>query len=120
MAFTLSTLTLTTAGRTRFADTGKACFNSGTLRFRNSTTVLTTFNLAATAFGGASSGVLTLAAVSNSTASAGTNTVPDNYQILASDATVLGDGVFSGTPSAITSGDTIALSSYTLTMPASP
>lgn len=122
MAITLGNPTLISdSARNAQADAFDTLINTGTtqtLRLRNSSTVLVTFTLDATnAFGTASAGAIQLNGVPiSATASAGTATVPDNYQILA-DANVHWTGSTSGSDG-ITTGQTVSLVSLTLQWPA--
>lgn len=91
------------------------------LRLRNSTTTLVDFPLNATnpLTVGASDGSATVNPTSASaTATGGSATLPDNYQILGRDNTVHLNGTVTATD-AITSGQTVTLGTTTITMPAS-
>lgn len=124
MALTLgAATTITAAARNAQADAFDALINTGagtaTLTLRNSTTTLVTFNLSNPAFGSASSGAITLNGVTiSATASAGTATAVDNYQILDRDGTVQWTGSVTGSDT-ITSGQTCNLTSLVITWPAS-
>jgi len=124
MALTLgAATTISTAARNTQADAFDALINTGsgtaTLRLRNSTTSLVTFNLSNPAFGSASSGAITLSGVTiSATASAGTATSVDNYQILDRDGTAQWTGGVTGSDT-ITSGQTVNLTSLVITWPAS-
>lgn len=91
------------------------------LRLRNSTTTLVdwTLNAANPLTLGASDGQATVNPTSASaTATGGTATVPDNYQLLDKDATVRISGPVTG-GDGITTGQAITLNTTTITMPAS-
>ena len=124
MALTLgNATTITTAARNAQADSFTTLIGTGggtaTLKLRNSTTTLVTFNLNNTPFGAASSGAITLAGVTiSATASAGTATAVDNYQILDRGGTVQWTGAVTGSDT-ITSGQTCNLTSLVITWPAS-
>lgn len=124
MALTLgNATTITTAARNAQADAFTTLIGTGagtaTLKLRNSTTTLVTFNLSNTPFGAASSGAITLAGVTiSATASAGTATSVDNYQILDRGGTVQWTGSVTGSDT-ITSGQTCNLTSLVITWPAS-
>ena len=123
MALTLGNPTWETAARNALADAFDTLVNTGsgtaTLVLRNSTTVLATFNLADPAFGAAATGVITLAGTPlSTTASAGSETTPDNYQIFDQDSNLVASGTVTGT-GAITSGETVNLNSFSITIPAS-
>jgi hypothetical protein len=123
MALTLGNPTLISdAARNAQADAFDTLINGGaaqTLRLRNATTTLVTFTLNTTAaFGAAASGAIALASTPiAATASAGTATVPNNYEILA-DASVHWTGAVTGADG-ITTGQTVNLTSFTITWPAS-
>lgn len=124
MALTLgNATTITTAARNAQADAFTTLIATGggtaTLKLRNSTTTLVTFNLNNTPFGAASSGAITLAGVTiSATASAGSATAVDNYQILDRGGTVQWTGSVTGADT-ITSGQTCNLTSLVITWPAS-
>lgn len=124
MALTLgNATTITTAARNAQADSFTTLIATGggtaTLKLRNSTTTLVTFNLSNTPFGAASSGAITLAGVTiSATASAGTATSVDNYQILDRGGTVQWTGAVTGSDT-ITSGQTCNLTSLVITWPTS-
>lgn len=124
MALTLgNATTIATTARNAQADAFTTLIGTGggtaTLKLRNSTTTLATFNLSNTPFGAASSGAITLAGVTiSATASAGTATAVDNYQILDRGGTVQWTGSVSGSDT-ITSGQTVNLTSLVITWPAS-
>jgi hypothetical protein len=91
------------------------------LRLRNSSTTLVDFLLDPTTplTGAAVDGVATLAFVTGTgVAVAGTATIPDNYQILGRDAAVHLSGVATCTDG-ISTGQTVAAGTVTLTAPAS-
>lgn len=124
MALTLgNATTIATAARNAQADAFDTLVNTGagtaTLRLRNSTTTLATFNLSNPAFGAASTGAITLNGVTiSATASAGTATAVDNYQILDRDGAVVWTGSVTGSDT-ITSGQSVNLTSLVITWPAS-
>lgn len=124
MALTLgNATTITTAARNAQADAFTTLIGTGggtaTLLLRNSTTTLATFNLNNTPFGAASTGAITLAGVTiSATASAGTATSVDNYQIKDRAGTVQWTGAVTGSDT-ITSGQTVNLTSLVITWPAS-
>lgn len=124
MALTLgNATTIATAARDAQADAFDTLVNTGggtaVLRLRNSTTTLVSFNLSNPAFGASSSGAITLSGVTiSATASAGTATAVDNYQILDRGGAVVWTGSVSGSDT-ITSGQTCNLSSLVITWPAS-
>lgn len=127
MANTLGNPTLPTATREAFVIAANADLAANTtianpiLRLRNSTTTLVDFPLNATTplTVGASDGVATFNPVSpTATATGGSATLPDNYQILGRDNTVHYNGTVTATD-AITSGQTVTLGTTTITMPAS-
>ena len=124
MALTLgNATTITTAARNAQADAFTTLIATGggtaTLLLRNSTTTLATFNLSNTPFGAASTGAITLAGVTiSATASAGTATAVDNYQIKDRGGTVQWTGAVTGSDT-ITSGQTVNLTSLVITWPAS-
>jgi hypothetical protein len=114
---------VSTAARNSQADAFTTLVATGagtaTLLLRNSTTTLATFNLNNTPFGAASTGAITLAGVTiSATASAGTATAVDNYQIVNRNAAVVWGGVVTGSDT-ITSGQTVNLTSLVITWPAS-
>lgn len=91
------------------------------LRIRNSSTTLVDFPLDPTTplTGGAVDGIATLALVSGTAvAVAGSATIPDNYQILGRDNAVHLSGPATCTDG-ISSGQSIAAGTITLTAPAS-
>lgn len=91
------------------------------LRLRNGSTVLVDFALDGTnpLTLGASDGSATFNPTSaTATASGGSATVPNNYQVIAESGTVLLDGPVTGADG-ITTGQTVTLNTSTLTMPAS-
>lgn len=125
MALTLgspsSSFPISTAARNAQADAFDDLVNTGagtaTLLLRNSTTTLVTFNLQNPAFGAASTGVITLQGTTlSTTASAGTASSVDNYQIKDRGGNVVWGGVVTGSDT-ITSGQTVQLSSFTITWP---
>ena len=124
MALTLgAATTIATDARNAQADAFDTLINTGAgtavLRLRNSTTALVTFNLSNPAFGAASSGAITLSGVTiSATASAGTATSVDNYQILDRGGAVQWTGSVTGSDT-ITSGQTVNLTSLVITWPAS-
>ncbi len=124
MALTLgAATTIATDARNAQADAFDTLINTGggtaVLRLRNSTTTLVSFNLSNPAFGAASSGAITLSGVTiSATASAGTATAVDNYQILDRGGTVQWTGSVTGSDT-ITSGQTVNLTSLVITWPAS-
>lgn len=124
MALTLgNATTIATDARNAQADAFDTLINTGggtaVLRLRNSTTTLVSFNLSNPAFGAASSGAITLSGVTiSATASAGTATAVDNYQILDRGGTVQWTGSVTGSDT-ITSGQTVNLTSLVITWPAS-
>lgn len=127
MALTLGAPTgsfpIATAARDAQADAFDNLVNTGggtaTLRLRNSTTTLVTFNLSNPAFGSSSTGAITLNGVTiSATASAGTATAVDNYQILDRGGAVVWGGAVTGSDT-ITSGQTCNLTSLVITWPAS-
>lgn len=123
MALTLGNPTLETIARNALSDALDALINTGAgtavLTLRNSTTVLVTFNLQNPAFGASAAGVITLQGVPiSATASAGSATTPDNYQVINRDAALTMSGAVTGT-GPITSGETVNLNSYSYTTPAS-
>jgi len=127
MALTLgapsASFPIATAARNAQADAFTTLIATGggtaALLLRNSTTTLATFNLSNTPFGAASTGAITLAGVTlSTTASAGTATAVDNYQIKDRAGTVQWGGVVTGSDT-ITSGQTVNLTSLVITWPAS-
>jgi hypothetical protein len=91
------------------------------VRIRAGSTTLVDFPLDPTTpiTGGAVDGVSTLSYVgATAVAVGGTATIPDNYQILGRDAAVHLSGVITGTDG-ITTGQTVANGTITLTAPAS-
>lgn len=127
MALTLgapsASFPITTAARNAQADAFTTLIATGggtaTLLLRNSTTTLVTFNLSNTPFGAAATGAITLAGVTiSATASAGTATAVDNYQIKDRGGTVQWGGVVTGSDT-ITTGQTANLTSLVITWPAS-
>ncbi len=114
---------IATAARNAQADAFTTLVGTGagtaTLLLRNSTTTLVTFNLSNTAFGAASTGAITLAGVTiSATASAGSASAVDNYQIVNRNAAVVWGGVVTGSDT-ITSGQNCNLTSLVITWPAS-
>ena len=112
-----------TAGRNAIADGFDAAVNTGAgtavLRLKNAATVLTSFSLQNPAFGAASTGVITLAGTTlSSTASAGTATSVDNYDILDRNAASLWAGAVTGSDT-ITTGQTVNLTAFSITFQAS-
>jgi hypothetical protein len=112
-----------TAGRNAIADGFDSAVNTGggtaVLRLRNSTTTLVSFNLQNPAFGAASTGTITLAGTTlTNTASAGTATAVDNYEILDRGSAQIWAGAVTGSDT-ITSGQTVNLTSFSITFPAS-
>ena len=124
MALTLgNATTIATSARNAQADAFDNLVNTGSgtavLRLRNSTTTLASFNLQNPAFSAAATGVLTLQGVTlSTTASAGSASAVDNYQILDRDGNVVWTGAVTGSDT-ITSGQTVNLTSLTITWPAS-
>lgn len=124
MALTLgNATTIATSARDAQADAFDVLVNTGggtaVLRLRNSTTTLATFNLSNPAFGASSTGAITLSGVTiSATASAGTATAVDNYQILDRGGAVVWTGAVTGADT-ITSGQTVNLTSLVITWPAS-
>jgi hypothetical protein len=124
MALTLgAATTIATAARDAQADAFDALINTGAgtavLRLRNSTTTLVSFNLSNPAFGASSTGAITLSGVTiSATASAGTATAVDNYQILDRGGAVVWTGGVTGSDT-ITTGQTVNLTSLVITWPAS-
>lgn len=124
MALTLgAATTIATSARDAQADAFDTLVNTGGgtagLRLRNSTTTLVTFNLSNPAFGASSTGAITLSGVTiSATASAGTATAVDNYQILDRGGAVVWTGSVTGSDT-ITSGQTCNLTSLVMTWPAS-
>jgi hypothetical protein len=115
--------TITTAARDAQANGFEALLATGTgtaqLLLRNSTTTLVTFSLSNSPFGASSSGVITLASTPiSATASAGSASSVDNYQIKDRNGTVQWTGAVTGSDT-ITSGQTVNLTSLTITWPAS-
>lgn len=125
MALTLGNPTLPTATRDALANNIDDLVNTGS---GTATIVLiddgglgdlVEIDLQNPAFGASSTGVITLAGVPLSgTASAGSATTPDKYEIRDRDGAVVADGAVTGV-GPITSGDTVDLSGYTWTQPAS-
>ena len=114
---------IATAARNAQADAFTTLVGTGggtaVLRLRNSTTTLVSFNLNNTPFGAASTGAITLAGVTiSATASAGSASAVDNYQILDRGGAVVWGGVVTGSDT-ITSGQTCNLTSLVITWPAS-
>jgi hypothetical protein len=124
MALTLgAATTIATSARDAQADAFDALVNTGggtaVLRLRNSTTTLVSFNLSNPAFGASSTGAITLSGVTiSATASAGTATAVDNYQILDRGGAVVWTGGVTGSDT-ITTGQTVNLTSLVITWPAS-
>ena len=125
MALTLGNpTTISATVRNSQADAFDDDVNSGTgtaaLRLRNaSTTVLVSFGLQNPAFGAASSGQITLQGTTlSATASAGSADSVSDYQILDRDGNVLLTGGVTGSDT-ITSGQTVNLTSFTITWPSS-
>ena len=127
MALTLGNPTagfpIATAARNAQADAFDDLVNTGGgtagLRLRGSTTTLVTFSLSNPAFGAAATGVLTLSGTTiSATASAGSATAVDNYQILDRGGSVVWGGAVTGSDT-ITSGQTVNLTSFAITWPAS-
>lgn len=124
MALTLgNATTITTAARNAQADAFTTLIATGggtaQLLLRNSTTTLATFSLSNTPFGAASTGAITLAGVTiSATASAGSASSVDNYQIKDRGGTVQWTGAVTGSDT-ITSGQTVNLTSLVITWPAS-
>lgn len=124
MALTLgNATTIATSARDAQADAFDALVNTGggtaVLRLRSSTTTLVSFNLQNPAFSASSTGVITLQGTTlTATASAGTASSVDNYQILDRGGNVVWTGSVTGSDT-ITSGQTVNLTSFTMTWPAS-
>lgn len=127
MALTLgapsSSFPISTAARDAQADAFDALVNTGggtaVLRLRNSTTTLVSFNLSNPAFGASSTGTITLNGTTiSATASAGTATAVDNYQILDRGGAVVWGGVVTGSDT-ITNGQTCNCTSFAITWPTS-
>ena len=124
MALTLgNATTIATTARNAQADAFDDLINTGagtaTLKLRNSTTTLATFNLSNPAFGSASTGAITLSGTTiSTTASAGSASSVDNYQILDRGGTVQWTGAVTGSDT-ITTGQTVNLTSLVITWPAS-
>jgi hypothetical protein len=124
MALTLgNATTITTAARDAQANAFETLLATGggtaQLLLRIGSTTLVTFSLSNTPFGASSSGVITLASTPiSATASAGTAQTPDNYQIKDRGGTVQWTGAVTGSDT-ITSGQTVNLTSLTITWPAS-
>lgn len=124
MALTLgNATTIATAARNAQADAFTTLIGTGAgtaqLLLRNSTTTLVTFSLSNTPFGAASTGAITLAGVTiTATASAGSASSVDNYQIKDRNGTVQWTGSVTGSDT-ITSGQTCNLTSLVITWPAS-
>lgn len=115
--------TITTAARDAQANAFETLLATGggtaQLLLRNSTTTLVTFSLSNSPFGASSSGVITLASTPiSATASAGSASSVDNYQIKDRGGTVQWTGAVTGSDT-ITSGQTVNLTSLTITWPAS-
>ena len=123
MALTLGNPTIiATNARNAQADAFDTLVNTGTaqtLVLLNSTTVLTTFTLDTTnAFGAASTGAITATGLPlASTASAGSATAVQTYEIRI-DGTACWTGAVTGSDT-ITSGQTVNLTAFTITWPAS-
>jgi hypothetical protein len=112
-----------TAGRNSIADGFDAAVNTGAgtavLRLKNSTTVLASFNLQNPAFGAASTGTITLAGTTlSTTASAGTASAVDNYDILDRNAASQWAGAVTGSDT-ITTGQAVNLTAFSITFQAS-
>lgn len=127
MALTLGNATaIATAMRNTLADAFDNHINTtgaGTavLRLIDSTgpTTLVTFNLQNPAFGAAASGVITLAGVTiAATAAAGAASTAETYEITDRGGTIVWTGAVTGSDT-ITSGQTVNLTSLTITFPAS-
>lgn len=119
MALTLAGLTWENNALDAMSDAIVALAGAtATLKLRNSTTDLVEFSLS-NPIGTSVNGLITIADTPISeTASAGSATTPDNWQLLAGGSTLIASGSVSGT-GAITSGDTVSLNSATITIPAS-
>lgn len=124
MALTLgNATTITTAARDAQANAFETLLATGggspQLLLRNGSTTLVTFTLSNAPFGASSSGVITLASTPiSATASAGSASSVDNYQIKDRGGTVQWTGAVTGSDT-ITSGQTVNLTSLTITWPSS-
>lgn len=119
--------TLATAARNAAADAIAALLNGGHLRFETSgNNEVATCPLAATAFGAASTGVATAAAITADTSATG-GTVDHALLRSSASATIItltctvtgGGGDIELTSLTIGAGDTVSVTSLTLTVPAS-
>jgi hypothetical protein len=121
MAIALGNIsTLATASRNAMANALNTLVNTGAgtaaLRLLNNSTVLVSFSLPNPAFGAAATGTITLNGTPlSATASAGTATIPNAYEIVDRGGAVVASGPVT-TGDAITSGQTVSLNSYTLTV----
>jgi hypothetical protein len=124
MAIALGNISvLATASRNAMANAFNTLVNTGagtaSIRLLNGATVLVTFPLPNPAFGAAATGTITLLGTPiNATAVAGTATIPNGFEIVDRGGAVVASGPVT-TGDAITSGQTVTLSSYTLTVNAS-
>ena len=117
--------TLATAARNAAADAVAALLDGGDIQFQTAANgEVATCDFAATAFGAANTGVATAATISDDTSAAG-GTV--DHAVLRSSAAApiitatcaVGSGDFNMTSLVIGAGDTVSVSSLTLTQPAS-
>lgn len=124
MALTLgNATTISTAARDAQANAFETLLATGAgtaqLLLRNGSTTLVTFSLNNSPFGASSSGVITLQSTPiSATASAGSASSVDNYQIKDRGGTVQWTGSVTGSDT-ITSGQTVNLTSLTITWPSS-
>ena len=124
-------LTLPTATRNALANALDDLINAGSgagyITIRASSTVLATINCSDPAFGSASTGVITLSGVPLSATASGTGTA-DNFKMYDSNNIEVVGGTASGSGgggdlildnTSISSGQTVTITSGTITMPAS-
>lgn len=120
-------ITLPTATRNTLADAIDTLVGTaGVLVYMDDTTDIASFSLDNPAFGAASTGTITLAAVSATTGI--TNGTVDKFEVRTSGATVIYSGTITATGGGgditvdntnITTGQTVNLTSHTFTIPAS-
>ena len=123
----MATLTLATVGRNAAVEAATDLLDGGDIQFQTAgDSAVATCTFAATAFGAAATGVVTAAAIADDTnANAGTVThallrtsVP--AEVMDADVTDLaGGGSFTMTNRVVGTGDTVSVTSLTVTMPAS-